>query len=462
MQRLGILLAVLLGVLLGGLALAVSPGKWWLVCSAVVVSVLVMLQPLRGFLLFVFCAAFIPYTTVNLGVRTTVSEALLLLTWAGVAWQMFTGHMQRSGVWHPAERSMVLLLFYSLIPLVAGVFLISVSGSALSNWVRWAMNMSVFFLVPLLLAGERERELVVQAFLAGSLAMLFLSVGYFLKDRDANTFIPVLTSLKYAHPEAVKDIFSANYTRMASPWVHPNLTGGILALTIPVAFMYGWTRTGWARWLGMTVAILGCAGLLFSISRGAIVALALVLFWLAHKRVPLSLRLIIYAAVLGTALIAFYPPLQERLLTMFLTSNASTTIRFEEYRLFPQAMAAYPLGIGFAVDPPVPGSGLLGISNLWLNVIYKIGVPGLLIFAVLTLRWWRAVRPLGAVPVLNRENALWLGALSGVLAALLTGLFDHYYSFTNVIIALFWLFAAMALQTATPDNRQGQVVEKNS
>ncbi len=460
MQRLGVWLAVMLALLLGSLALMVSPGKWWLLCGASVMAVLILLQPLRGLLLFAFCAAFIPYTTVNLGVRTTVSEALLLLTWMGVAWQMFTGYLQRSGTWLPAERSMAWLMLYSLVPLLAGLVLISAQGSALSNWVRWLLNMSVFFLVPLLLTDERRRERMVQVFLVGSLAMLLLSVGYFLKDRNANTFIPVLTSLKYAHPEAVRDIFSANYTRMASPWVHPNLTGGILALTIPVAFMYGWTRTGWARSLGMSVALLGCAGLLFSISRGAIVALVLVLLWLAHKRVPLSLRLIIYGGALGAALVAFYPPLQERLLTMFLASNASTEIRFDEYRLFPQAVASYPLGIGFAVDPPVPGSGLLGISNLWLNVIYKIGIPGLFIFTLLTLNWWRAVRPLGSVPVLNRNNALWLGALTGVLAALLTGLFDHYYSFTNVIIALFWLFAALALQTATPANRQGVTLEK--
>lgn len=460
MQRLGMLLAVMLGLGLGGLALAVSPGKWWLFCGAAVVAILVVLQPLRGLLLFVFCAALIPYTTINLGIRTTISEALLLLTWCGVTWQTFTGFMHRSGPWQPTERSMALLMLYSLIPLVAGAVMVSAPGSTVSNWIRWLLNMSVLFLVPLLLVDERRREQLVQTFLAGSLAMLLLSVGYFLKDRDANSFIPLLTSLKYAHPEAVKDIFSANYTRMASPWVHPNLTGGILALTIPLAFMYGWTRSGWARALGLSVALLGCAGLLFSISRGAILALALVLFWLAHKRVPLSLRLIIYAGVLGVALVAFYPPLQERLMTMFLTSNASTEIRFDEYRLFPQAMATYPLGIGFAVDPPVPGSGLLGISNLWLNVIYKIGLPGLLLYLLLTWRWWRAVRPLGAVPVLHADNALWLGSLSGVMAALLTGLFDHYYSFTNVIIALFWLFAGIALQTATPGVRQAGVAEK--
>lgn len=454
MQQLGLLIASVLGVGLGGLALAVEPVQWLIFCLAMLLGLLVLVKPMRGLLLFAFVAAFIPYTTVNLGMRTTISEGLLMLTWLALAWQGLTGQVRDRLTWNSTERSMLWLILYSVIPLLAGGLMVNVAGLGLANWTRWLLNVSLLFLVPLLVVDKRQREQLIQAFLLGSLLMLLLSIFYFLKDRNANAFIPVLEKLKYAHPAAVEDIFSANYTRMASPWVHPNLTGGILALTIPVALMYGWTRSGWAKALGLSVAVLGCAGLLFSISRGAIVALALVLLWLAHKRTPFSLRLIIYAILLGVALVAFYPPLQERLISMFMVSNASTAIRFDEYRMFPQAMLAYPLGIGFAVDPPVPGSGLLGISNLWLNVIYKIGVPGLILFVLLTWQWWKAVRPLASQLRVTYDNAVWLGSVTGVLAALLTGLFDHYYSFTTVIIALFWLFAALAMQTATLANRQ--------
>lgn len=324
--------------------------------------------------------------------------------------------------------------------------MVSAEGSSIVNWLRWMLNLSVLFLVPLLLRTDADRDKVIVAFLSGSLLMLLVSIGYFLKDRDATTFIPLLETLRYSHPEAVIDIFSANYQRMASPWVHPNLTGGILALTVPLSLLYGWTRPGWRRFLGLSVAILGCAGLLFSISRGAILALLLVLFWLSYKRLPYSARIIALGAVLAVLLVMFYPPLQERLLSMFSASNASTGIRFDEYRMFPQAMATYPVGIGFKVDPPVPGSGLLGISNLWLNVIYKIGLPGLLLFSILIWRWWREVKPRNNITKITYENAIWVGSLSGVLAALTTGLFDHYYSFTFVIIALFWLLVGVSLQ----------------
>lgn len=447
-MNIGLALAALLGLVFGALLWFLPISKLVILMAGVVLTLTLMRRPLWGLLLFAVLATSIPYTTVQVGIRTTICEAVLALTWVAVLWQGFLGQTRGLLQWRPVERSLAMLMAYSALPFVVGMLIIHAEGNGPVNWVRWLMNLSLLFLVPLLLRTDRDRDQLVVALLLGNLAMLGLSVFIFLKDRNAMTMIPILTDLKYAHPEAVQDIFSANYQRMASPWVHPNLTGGILALMIPLALLYGWTRSGWRRLLGLSVAVLGCAGLLFSISRGAIVSLVLVLFWLSYKRVPYSGRIIGLGAAFGAALVMFYPPLQERLLSMFSASNASTEVRFEEYAMFPEAMARYPLGIGFKVDPPVPGSGLEGISNLWLNFIYKIGVPGMALFILVTLLWWREVRPFASVSRITRENALWLGSVAGVMAALLTGIFDHYYSFTFVIIALFWLLAGLALQEA--------------
>ena len=435
----GKFVSLLLGLVFGGLLLALSPIKVMLVVAGVAVALTLIRFPLWGLLIFAVLATSIPYTTLQLGIRTTVSEAVLGLTWVGVFWQSFIGKTRGFMLWRPTERALMWLMLFSTIPFIWGMLIIHAEGNGPVNWVRWLMNLSMLFIVPLLLRTDADRDKVVVALLLGNLAMLLLSIFMFLKTRNAMSMIDILTDLKYAHPEAVKDIFSANYTRMASPWVHPNLTGGVLVLFIPLALFYGWTRSGWRRALGLAVAVLG-------ISRGAIVALALVLIWLAYKRVPNSGRIIGIGAAFAVALVMFYPPLQERLLTIFSTTNASTEIRFDEYARFPTAMATYPLGIGFKIDPPVPGSNLLGISNLWLNFIYKVGIPGMLLFITVTLLWWREVRPLGQVRKVTADNALWLGCLCGVLAALLTGIFDHYFSFTFVLIALFWLLMGMSLQ----------------
>jgi len=448
MTRLGTLVALAFGILFGAL-LCILPALKVAIVAAGLVLLLVLLQfPLLGLLLFAVLATAIPYTTVQLGLRTTLSEAMLAMTWLGVLWQAFLGRYTGRLRWLATERALLVLMLFSLVPFVVGEVIIAAPGSGLANWIRWLLNLSILFLVPLLLPDERSRDHLLVALLLGNLLMLVVSIAYFLKDRNALGMLPLLTALKYAHPEAIRDVLSGNYTRMASPWVHPNLTGGALALFIPLALFYGWSQHGWRRWLGLLVALLGCAGLLLSISRGAILALVLVLLWLSARKVPYSGRIIGLAMVFTVLLVVCYPPLQERLATMFSSTNASTEVRMDEYRRFPEAMAAFPLGIGFKVDAPVPGSGLLGISNLWLNYIYKLGIPGMLLFVVVTLRWWREARPRGPIPDVTPDNALWLGSSCGVSAALLTGFFDHYFSFTNVLVALFWLLLALSLQQA--------------
>ncbi|UWF52111.1 O-antigen ligase family protein [Pseudomonas sp. N3-W] len=442
----GKIIALLLGLVFGVLLWALPPAKVIFVVIGLAVALTLVRKPLWGLLIFALLATSIPYTTLELGVRTTISEAVLGLTWVGVFWQSFIGKTRNLLLWRPTERAMAWLMLFSIIPFLWGMIIIHAEGNGPVNWVRWLMNLSLLFMVPLLLRSDADRDKLVIALLLGNLAMLLLSIFMFLKTRNAMSMIPILTDLKYAHPEAVQDIFSANYQRMASPWVHPNLTGGVLVLFIPMALLYGWTQKGLRRALGLAVAVLGCAGLLLSISRGAILALVLVLIWLTYKRVPYSGRIIGVGAAFAVALVMFYPPLQERLLTIFSATNASTEVRFDEYSKFPEVMARYPLGIGFKIDPPVPGSGLPGISNLWLNFIYKIGIPGMLLFVTITVLWWREVRPLALVRQVNPENALWLGCVAGLLAALLTGLFDHYFSFTFVLIGLFWLLMGLSLQ----------------
>ena len=53
------------------------------------------------------------------------------------------------------------------------------------------------------------------------------------------------------------------------------------------------------------------------------------------------------------------------------------------------------------MNPPPPDSGLLGISNLWLNFVYKLGAPGMLLFVAVTIAWWREARPRGPLSELH-------------------------------------------------------------
>lgn len=446
-MKASMLVAALFGVLCGAALLLLPPAHLVVVLGGLPLALVVLRWPLAGLSLFALLATFSPYTTLNLGLRFTAAEAVLGLTWLGTGLALLFQRLPALRP-DPVQRSLLLLAAFSVLPLLAGQASVVADGNSWVNWVRWLGNLSPLLLAPLLLRQARQRDTVVVMLLLGNLAMLLLSLALFARSRNAMEMLPVLQGLRYVHLEALQSIFSAEHARLGTPWVHPNLTGGAMAMFVPLATFYGLSRRGWRRALGAAVAVLGTVALLLSSSRGAILALGLVLVWMAWLRVSGARALLLAGVLLGGALAVGYAPLQQRLATMFSADNASTEIRLDEYRRFPEAVARYPLGIGFKTEPPVPGSGLLGISNLWLYLMYKLGLAGMLLYIVVTVRWWKAVAPRGRPGPVDAGNGLWLGTTTGLVAALLTGLIDHYYSFTMVLIALFWLLVGLGMESA--------------
>ncbi len=441
-------LALITSIAFGVLAWLLPAPKVLAVMIGIAAIVTVIRKPLWGLLLFATLATFLPYTTVNIGFRTTVSEALLMLVWASVMAQHLFGQMQRAPKLVHTERRVIAFMLFSTLPFLVGQIVIDATGNGPVNWIRWLFNVSALFLVPRLLDTPRKREQLVLCLLLGTLFLLLLSIPVYLKDRTPTTITDILDKLGYGSVDHLSEALAGLTTRMASPWTHPNITGGAMALLVPLAACIGLTRQGWARALGLAVTVLGLVGLLLTGSRGALVSLALVLIWLASKRVPYTGRALMVALVAGSLLLMFYPPLQDRMLDLFSSNDASTSVRFDEYTNFPRAMESYPFGIGFKVDPPVPDTDLLGISNLYLNYIYKLGLVGLVMFLVVVRSWWKTIRPTTKTVSLTHDNAIWLGTTVGLVAALVSGLFDHYFSFTMVLIALFWMLMGLNLHEA--------------
>ena len=454
----GAFVALLFGVLI----LLLPPLKVMLALVGVAAVLAIVRRPLRGLLLFGVLATFLPYATVQIGIRTTVSEALLMLIWVSlVAHRLFAPYSPPLRLMR-TERWLIALMLFSALPFVVGQLMVHAEGNGPINWVRWLFNLSPLFLVPRLLADEKSREQMTVALLLGTLALLLLSIPVYLKNGNSTAIISIIGSLGYSNLDSLNEGLAGFSTRMSTPWTHPNISGGAMAMLLPLAFCIGVTRQGLVRLLGIAVAVLALAGLLFTGSRGALVSLVLVMCWMARKRVPYVGRMLMAGVFVGALLLMFYPPLQDRLLGLFTSHDASTAVRFDEYSHFPDAMKMFPLGIGFKVDPPVPGTGLWGISNLWLNYIYKLGLPGMLLFVAVTVSWWKEARLPRNIVILNRDTALWLGARTGVMAALLSGFFDHYFSFTTVLIALFWLLLGLSLHEARRLRLKAQVTTLDS
>ncbi|WP_024675120.1 O-antigen ligase family protein [Pseudomonas syringae] len=438
---LGLLFSLMFGVMIWLL-----PAPFVLLAAVgLAAAATVIRRPLWGLLLFCLIGTFLPYSTVQIGVRTTVSEALIMLTWGSYLLQAMFQEQPRVPGMLRTEKLLVALMLFSAFPFLVGQLTVVAEGNGPINWVRWLFNLSILFLVPRLLTDRKSLEKVVMALLGGTLLMLLLSISIYVTKGSATAIIPILGSLGYSGADTLSESLQSFSSRMGSPWMHPNVAGGALAMLMPLAFCFGMTRSGSARRLGLAVAALGAIGLLLTGSRGALVSLVAVMLWMARRRVPHLGRLLMGGMAAGVLLLMFYPPLQERLMGLFTNDDVSTAIRFLEYSHFPDAMATFPFGIGFKTDPPVVGYTQFGISNLWLNFIYKIGLPGMLLFIAVTVSWWKEVRPAPGRIVLTQDNAIALGCMIGVLSALFSGLFDHYFSFTSVLAALFWLFVGISL-----------------
>jgi hypothetical protein len=442
-------LPLLAGVLFGALILLAGPPLGMLAAVAVAAAVFIVSRPVRGLLLFCLLAPALPWMTIKLGVRITTSEAILGLTWLGVFMQWLIGRLPAYAE-GPTERWMRRFMLWTIVPLIAGQFIPEGDGIGPVNWLRWLLNVSPVFLLPMLASEPKVRDQALLCLLLGFAGLLCISLSFFVRGGGPQPMVSFLSTMQYAHPEAIANIFFADPGRMASPWVHPNSTGGALLLAAPLGTFYAVVQQGWRRKLGYFVALGSVAGIVFCGSRGALICVGGFVVWLALKKTPYAGRGLLISLCLGAALLAVYPPAQKRLASLFTSNDASTGVRFEEYAHFPGNAMRYPLGLGFKADTPAsaPELDTWGISNLWLNYWFKLGLPGMLLFIAVTRAWWREVRLPGNFAQVDAGNAMRIATVGTVLAALGTGFIDHYFSFTQVLISLFWLILALGLQYA--------------
>ena len=240
------LVPILFGVLFGALALLLSPAKAFVAVIGLAGALTILRFPLWGLLLFALVATFMPYSTVNLGIRTTVSEAILALTWGAVVWQRFLSRVPESPRFtqRPTDQMLMWLMLFSVFPFVVGQVITHADSSGLANWLRWLLNLSGVFLAAKLLVERKHREALVIALLLGTLAMLVLSIAVFVRTRSGAGIAPILGLFNYANFDTLKFGLEAMSSRMGSPWTHPNAIGGIMALLLPLAFCYGMTEQG--------------------------------------------------------------------------------------------------------------------------------------------------------------------------------------------------------------------------
>jgi len=194
-------------------------------------------------------------------------------------------------------------------------------------------------------------------------------------------------------------------------------------------------------------------------SRGSLVGVGVALAIVATLRYR-KLWLLLLVAL---ALLLLLPQTQD-LVSHFVEGvqgeDLATQMRFGEYKDALILIGRYPwLGVGFAGSPDI--DTYVGVSMVYLLVAEQMGLVGLasflLVMGVLFARFWRTRALAAADPHLG---PLWWGLHTGLMGALVGGIFDHYFFNPDFhhSVTLFWLMVGLA--TAATEIIRRQVVKK--
>jgi putative inorganic carbon (HCO3(-)) transporter len=259
--------------------------------------------------------------------------------------------------------------------------------------------------------------------------------------------------------------------RLAGPIGEQNRFAQILAVLIPVAAGLAISAPARQRWLYWIAMLLICGGVLLTFSRGALVALVLVIpFALLFGL--LRMRHLVLTAIVGVMLMATMPYLASRVVSIGevvlqstglapggfrnadgasrgrVTSMQAAGLLFLDHPLLgagpglaPEYYQEYALLVGGKVR-----TGTRRTHNLYLQLAAETGVLGLSAFLVFI---WMVVHSVGdarrRAQFYDRE--LWglvCGLQLGLLIFLATSIFLH-----AAYIRYFWLLLALAAAAAT-------------
>jgi O-antigen ligase len=351
----------------------------------------------------------------------------------------------------PGAWPVVAFLLLAVITFIAGLGHAALTSNLLRHFAELLLSVA-FFLAAGWYASRpgAMRPVAVALILGGALAALIGIALWLLPDATANRALNAFGVLGYPRGEVVRYIEDNPDLpeRAIGTSVDPNVFGGMLTLTTALALPQVFARRRaltLPRWLAVAAAGLGGLCLLLTFSRGAMVGLAAAALFLGVVRY----RRLLGALALAGALVLLMPQTQyyvTRFAEGLQNEDLATQMRFGEYKDALRVIERFPVfGVGFAGTPDI--DIYLGVSNMYLLLAEEMGLAGLAgfltILAALGVRAWRARR---AADPDDPLEPLWLGLHAALLAALVDGVFDHYFLNLDFhhAVTLFWMLAGLA------------------
>ncbi len=445
-----ILLAIILGSVLGILGFFVSPVTLWVILLLAVFCALVMTAPEFGLAVTVFLLPFM----VIFEHPTVISCALIILSYISYIRKLAMG--KRSFRFRPCD---LFVLLFSMFYLAGGLFPFSESSSSSESALVYFTIISVYFLASNLLTNKRILDTIIRSLLISGLIISLLGIfqqfgGYVTADwLDADA---------YAYISG----------RISATFDNPNVLASSLLPVIPFAIVYLFERekrimTTFYRAIAL-VALM--AALVFTWSRGAWVGCAVSLLMLCAFVFRRSPKFVVAVFAGIPNLLLFAPEsVWHRIASIFSflgdEVDSSVAYRLTVWRdslsmFFDNAFGG--VGVGheafsavYLKYASVGAEAALHSHNLFLEIGIEVGVFALILFSLVLVYTFRSCYSMEFAANQSSVRSACLAAFASAIALLTNGLTDYVW-YNYRVCLLFWLVLGIcnaAYRIATEEQR---------
>lgn len=366
-------------------------------------------------------------------------EALLALC---LLWVVYRRMNAKKSIRSAANAMDVWLGFYLIAGLVLLSYTVSYLGINITGYRASMQYILLFFIVTRLLRDEDDFKMMYYVMLAGATVFALHGIWQFVVG------VEIPSTWTDQAETAVR-------TRAFSVFSNPNIFGAYMLLFAPMAIGAAYEAETPARQvLFWTCGILMCVSCLFTMSRGAWLALAIaaVLFALIVDR-----RLFALMAVVAIGA-CFLPFVRSRITYLFTPEFAESNARGGRSKRWSTALGylddygSWICGMGYGIfggavaaqNPINPALDYMYVDNYYVKILVENGIVGLSAFlSAVAALLWNGVRSC-ALRAKSRMKPMCVGMLSGLVGILVQSFFESLWE-EPYMMALFFAVAGMLI-----------------
>ena len=443
----------LLTALLAGLGAWLHPALGLVLLIGAVAGLAILRSVDLAFLGVVAVVTLLPFAAIPLGVGYNPTFLDLTLGALYLIWAVRLATREQDTLrWPPLAAGLALLVGWMFVSFLAGLGQGMPSRNQIRVFGELILGAGLFLIVANLIFDRASLRKVILALVGlGAVAAAIGLALYALPDALEMRVLSMLRVVDYpTGPGVIRYINDdpARLQRATGTSIDPNSFGGLLAVMAALLAPQIVSRNPIVpRKLALGLASLLAAAILLTVSRGSMLGLAagLGVVGLARDR-----RLLLITAVTGLLflIVAGFLPWTAAYVANFTDGlrlqDRSTVMRLGEYKDALILIRRYPLfGVGFGGVRDV--DIYRGVSSLYLIIAESMGLIGLSLFVGVILaavgRWIHAWRRMPA----DGMRAVVLGCVAAVTAAMVSGVFDHYFFTYPHAFALLWLIVGLGM-----------------